>query len=210
MKQSEQTGEAAIIPIHRHPLTDPEIVAGVLRGNPQAGHALVERYGGLIDRRVWRLMGVDSEHSDVVQQVFQQVVATLHRLTDPQALAAWVDTLTVNVVRKEFRRRKYRQLIGYSTPDVEAFIDDSISEPHREQHLLLRRAFDVLQQMPATERIVFSLRFIEGMPLQDVARVTGCSLATAKRRISRSHNIFTKKARRDPFLASLFDGDGAQ
>ena len=198
---------AKVIPLAKRTLTDPQIVDGVRRGDPAAGWALVDRFGPLIDRRVWRLMGGDSEHRDIVQQVFQQLVGTLHRLDDSQALGAWVEKLTINVVRKEFRRRKYRRIVQFSTVDAEIAMDDATEDVTIEKKVLILRAYDILKRMNVEDRIAFTLRFIEEMPLADVAEATGCSLATAKRRIRRGRETFMKKARRDPFLVSLTTQD---
>jgi RNA polymerase sigma-70 factor (ECF subfamily) len=38
--------------------------------------------------------------------------------------------------------------------------------------------------VPPRDRIAWTLRYIEGQQLEEVAGICGCSLATAKRRIS--------------------------
>ena len=56
--------------------------------------------------------------------------------------------------------------------------------------------------MPADQRIAFSLRYIEGMSLHEVAEAAGCSLATIKRRLTRAQAAFLEASRKDPLLAS--------
>ena len=58
--------------------------------------------------------------------------------------------------------------------------------------------------MSDEDRILFVMRFVEGVNLREIARHTGRSLATVKRRIVKAREIFIKKARRDPDLVSLF------
>jgi RNA polymerase sigma-70 factor (ECF subfamily) len=48
----------------------------------------------------------------------------------------------------------------------------------------LRGIYKRLERLPADLRIAFLLRRVEGMELEEVARATGVSLATAKRRIA--------------------------
>ena len=209
MKRRKSTAAAEVIPINRRSLTDSEIVEGILAGDPTAGDALVERFGRLIERRVWRLTGGDGELADLVQQVYQQLVGSLHKLADRQALAAWVETVTVNVVLKEFRRRKYRRNISYCTVDAEQSVDFRYNDRNSEQRLLLQRAFSVLNEMPSKQRIIFSLRFIEGMSLANVATHTGYSLATVKRQIRKSRDVFMQRAGEDPYLATLINEEDA-
>lgn len=183
-------------------LTEQEIVAGMRDGNRAAAEALVEQFGPGINRRVWRLLGADSEHNDIVQQVFAQIFDSLPKLKDPQALSDWIGIITVNVVRKELRRRRYRRIIKLAPQHLEAVIDPTCTE----DKMLLRRGFDILDKMKIQERIVFIMRFLEGAEINEIAIATGSSPATTKRRIARARNVFQKKASRDPLLASLLQG----
>ena len=49
---------------------------------------------------------------------------------------------------------------------------------------LVRAVYEELDRVPASDRIAWTLRYIEGQQLEEVAGICGCSLATAKRRIS--------------------------
>ena len=58
-----------------------------------------------------------------------------------------------------------------------------------EDRALLARLYEVLDTIPVDSRIAWALRHIEGEKLEAVAELTGCSLATAKRRISAAQQI---------------------
>jgi RNA polymerase sigma-70 factor (ECF subfamily) len=45
----------------------------------------------------------------------------------------------------------------------------------------------MLARLPTKERMAWMLRYVEGCELPEVARMCGCSLATAKRRIAAAH-----------------------
>jgi RNA polymerase sigma-70 factor (ECF subfamily) len=47
--------------------------------------------------------------------------------------------------------------------------------------------------MPADDRIAWTLRHVERHGLEGVAALTGCSLATAKRRIQRAQSYLSEK-----------------
>ena len=57
-----------------------------------------------------------------------------------------------------------------------------------EERVLLSRVYTVLDELPAKERVAWTLRYLEGERLEDVAKLCGCSLATAKRWIARAHS----------------------
>lgn len=181
--------------------TDREIVDGMLRGEPAAAAALIDRFGPAVDRRVWRLLGADDEHEDIVQQVFTRILESIPRLRNPDALEDWISAITVNSVRKELRKRRYRRM----------FLVASVEDEHghapasQETMMVLRRGFTILDRMKPDERIVFIMRFVEGSDLSEIATATGRSLATVKRHISRARDTFLKKAARDPVLASFLE-----
>ncbi len=181
--------------------TDREIVDGMLCGEPAAAAALIDRFGPAVDRRVWRLLGADDEHEDIVQQVFARILESIHKLRDPDALRDWISAITVNSVRKELRRRRYRRIFMVASVEDE----HGYAPASQETMMVLRRGFAILDRMKPDERIVFVMRFVEGSELSEIATATGRSLATVKRHIGRARDIFFKKAARDPILASFLE-----
>ena len=67
-----------------------QIKAGLIRGEACSAIAFYDRFGDLINRMVWRLLGADSEHDDVVQNVFSNVLSSIHKLRDSQAMGEWI------------------------------------------------------------------------------------------------------------------------
>jgi RNA polymerase sigma-70 factor (ECF subfamily) len=59
--------------------------------------------------------------------------------------------------------------------------------------------YRALDKLPARERVPWTLRYVAGEGVSEVATLCGCSLATAKRRIARAHeklNIHLKERAR--------------
>lgn len=180
-----------------------EILRMAQRGDPRTGAALFDRCEGQVNRIVWRVLGADDGHDDVVQQVFVALLRGLAQVRDPDALAGWAAVVTVNTVRSEIRRRRIRRLWMRSEP--EALDLAEAAAPSHEARELLRRTYAVLEKLPANERIAFGLRFIDEMPLTEVAAACGCSLATIKRRLQSAQTRFRRLAQRDPALAERLD-----
>lgn len=140
------------------------------------------RYSPYVAAISLRLMGRDDEVDDVVQDVFLSAVKGFHQIRDPRAAKAWLATVTVRVVRRRLRLRRLKAVFGF---DDMACIDEPVAPgASPEQRALLSRVYGVLDRIPVEQRIAWVLRHIEGEKLEDVARLTSCSLATAKRRIA--------------------------
>lgn len=144
--------------------------------------ALFRRYAPYVAAVAHRLLGRDDEVDDTVQEVFLVAVRGLRAIRDPRAVKAWLARVAVRAARRKLRKRRLRSFFGLDDPGVETSVTDPSASP--EQRALLRRVYRVLDDMPANERIAWSLRYVEGEPLDNVASLSGCSLATAKRRIS--------------------------
>lgn len=143
---------------------------------------LFRRYAPYVAAIAHRLLGRDEDVDDTIQEVFVAAVRGVHALRDPAAIRGWLARVTVRVARQRLRKRRVRVFLGLDEPVVyDSVVDHSASA---EQRALLARVYSVLDGLPANQRIAWSLRHIEGEPLENVASMSGCSLATAKRRIA--------------------------
>jgi RNA polymerase sigma factor (sigma-70 family) len=177
-------------------------LAHLLRMDPRAAAgALYDRYAPLVNRWVWRLMGADPDHNDIVQHVFMTVLRDGRRLRDAERLGAWVRMITVNAVYDELRKRDVRRVFRRAQRDTRAHADLVRDVEARE---LLMKARAVLEKLPAKERTVFGLYFLEQQSLAQIAELLGYSRATAKRRLSDACSRFQRLARDVPELLRLF------
>lgn len=167
-------------------------------GDPRTGEALFDLVGAQVNRLVWRLLGADEDHDDLVHQVFVALLAGVARVREPAALRAWVAAVTVNTVRSEIRQRRAGRLLGARVAATESIYTPAVSHEARE---LLERTYAVLARLPADERIALALRYIDEQSLGDVAAACDCSLATIKRRLSAAQARFRRLAQRDSVLA---------
>jgi RNA polymerase sigma-70 factor (ECF subfamily) len=155
-------------------------------GGPVVFDELFARYGRYVARLAARLLGAgDKEVDDVVQDVFWLASRRLSSIADMIQARGWLATVTARTVARRLRRRRFRRLFhaGPLLYDVPA------PGASPEQRALLVRLYEVLETLPTEQRLAWSLRHIEGEPLDLVAAACGCSLATAKRRISAAKNV---------------------
>ena len=143
---------------------------------------LFRRHASYVAAVAHRLLGRDDDVDDTVQEVFLAAVRGLGAVRDPKAVKAWLARIAVRSARRRLRKRRIRSFFGLDDPAAYGAMTDPSASP--EQKALLGRVYQVLEGMPVNERIAWALRFVEGEPLESVATLSGCSLATAKRRIT--------------------------
>src|SRR5688500_790329 len=149
--------------------------------------ALFRRYAPYVAAVAHRLLGRDDDVDDTVQEVFLAAVRGGSQVRDPAAVKGWLARVTVRSARQRLRKRSLLRLVGLDEPAVyDRVVDMSASA---EERAVLARVYRVLDGMPASQRIAWALRHVEGEPLEGVASLCGCSLATAKRRITAAARV---------------------
>ncbi len=167
---------------------DASLVSLALEDPEKGLAALHARFAPSVNRLVYRLLGPDVEHDDLVQQIFLQMIQSIGKLRSPERLAYWVRSVTINVVRSELRSRSVRRaFLGWYRAEDSRDLNDDI-----ESSSFLARSAAVLERMPTEERIVFTLFYLEETPLPEIAAVCGFSTMTAKRRLSKARSRFKK------------------
>ena len=144
--------------------------------------ALFRQYSGYVAAIAMRLLGRDGDVDDVVQEVFLGAWKGVANLRDPGAVKGWLATVTVRIARRKLRMRRVKQFFRFD--DEPTYEDIPAPGASPEEKVLLARVYEILDGIPVDHRLAWTLRLVEREQLDDVARLCGCSLATAKRRIS--------------------------
>jgi RNA polymerase sigma-70 factor, ECF subfamily len=186
------------------PLSDAALVAALRSGSSGAGDLLFERYGDYVERLIVRVLGIDGEVPDLINEVFARAFERVDQLQDATLLKGWLGSIAIFTARTFLRdRRSRRRFLGFFAP--EELPEVSVRAAPVECSLALARTYQVLGTLAPDERIAFALRFIDGMSLNEVAKVTGVSLGTVKRRLRRGQQRFVAAAEQDPLLRELIE-----
>jgi len=180
-------------------VSDAALVAALRAGSADAAEQLFERYGGYVERLIVRVLGLDAEVPDLINEVFARAFERIDKLEDFSALKGWLGSIAIFTARTFLRdRRSQRRFLGFFAP--EELPDVPFSSVPIECSLALSRTYQVLATLAPDERIAFALRFIDGMSLGEVAAMMGVSIGTVKRRLTRGQQRFVDAAGRDPLL----------
>lgn len=147
-------------------------------GDGAAFAELVERYDRRLRYFLAKMLREPDRLDDAAQEVWFDVFRAVPRLADPGAFRAWLYRLARDRVYREFRKRRLpcRPLDEAGPVAANGEADDFSPEDAARVH----RALDELEP---EHREVLVLRFLEEMPYEDIARVTGCPLGTVRSRL---------------------------
>ena len=168
---------------------DASLVLSARRGDRWAEEALYRRHVAYIAGMVTRLLGGASEAEDVVQDTFAIGLDQIGTVREPEAIRAWFAQIAVSQVRRRLRRMKLLARLGLH-PSLDHLQLESLAveDADAETRAELAELGGALAQLPTDQRLAWMLRYVEGEPLREIARLCACSLATVKRRIVAASN----------------------
>ncbi len=183
----EASAKPAARPGSREGVSDGDLTLRVREGDRWAEEALFRRYVDYIAALAFRLLRDRAEGEDVVQDAFLDAFAQLRAGTSPVSFRAWLAGIAVHKVHRRYRRRRLGELLGHHFAAVDDVLQATAyagTSPELRTELGLLDA--ALGRVADVDRAAWMLRFVEGYELEEVARLCGCSVATAKRRIGRA------------------------
>jgi RNA polymerase sigma-70 factor (ECF subfamily) len=185
-------------------LDDARLVAAVRSGNSAMAGAFYDRTRPVVARTVHRLLGnQDSDFDDMVQVAMIELLHSLDRYRGECSLDTWSATISGNVVFKHIRRRGLERNIF--AHDVVA--EDVPRSAHQQPVArgMLARVVAHLQAMAFERAWTFLLHDVHGYSLDEVASITGTSVAAAQSRLVRGRRELHERIAADPELAGGLD-----
>lgn len=170
-------------------LDDAQLVELARADDRLAFEGLYRRYAAFATNLAVRVQGNALDVEDIVHDAFIKAHSRLIELRDPGSFKSWLGSIVVRLVRTRLRRRRLMSTFGLGTGepiDLDAIASERASPDDRAQ---LAQVYALLRTMPPDDRIAWTLRYVERHKLEDVAALSECSLATAKRRISRAQRF---------------------
>jgi RNA polymerase sigma-70 factor (ECF subfamily) len=169
---------------HHDPREDMLLAVRCQLGERAAFDDLIRRWASPLRRYVQRVVG-NAEHSDeLVQDIWLRVLQGIGRLQDPSRFRAWLFGIAHRRLMDRLRER-------YGSPlDPGADADGIAADlPDPDRDLEARELERGLQRLPAPEREVLSLFYLEELSLAEVAQVLAVPAGTVKSRLFRARKL---------------------
>jgi RNA polymerase sigma-70 factor (ECF subfamily) len=173
---------------------DEVLVVAAILGDLSAFDELVRRYRAAVVRTAARIVGPD-EADDVAQESLLLAFKALPGIDDPAKFPAWLGVITRHHAIRFARREKTR-----AASSVE--LDDVLLEHIGSLTLMPLPAADAewdaglhaaLAELPPDYSTALSLRFLDEMPLNRIARFLGVPVSTVKWRLYRGKQLLRER-----------------
>ncbi len=171
-------------------LSDAQLVALGCRGEVGALEILYRRHAAFAIHLAARIEGSSRDVEDIAHDAFVRAFERLDDLADRAAFRSWLGAIVVHAVRSRMRRHRLMNALGLGKSSEPVDLD-ALASPDASPHVRAQIAqiYALLRTLPTDDRIAWTLRCVEGHDLDTTARLTRCSLATVKRRITRAQRF---------------------
>ncbi len=165
-------------------------------GDREAFARLVDETSGKIYHTALQILGDAQDAEDVLQETYLKAYRSLPQFEGRSSLMTWLYRIAVNEALMIIRRRKPMAMsVEETSPDPEGDAEGEGMEivdfcclPEGELLSGEARRFldEAIQHLPAHLRVVFVMRDLEGLSIQEAAEALGLSEANVKTRLLRA------------------------
>jgi RNA polymerase sigma-70 factor, ECF subfamily len=183
-----------------------EWIARSRAGDLSAFSRIYQRYEAGVFRHAFRLLEDADEADDVRQETFVRTYQSLGRFRGDASLKTYLFTICGNLCRDRLRHHRRHPSKGYglTIPEGATCLTNASSEAREDPLACLQRATDAarvrsaLHRLSPADRELLLLYHVEGMELDEVAVVIGCTRVSVPVRLFRA-----RRRLKDVFLSLL-------
>ncbi len=169
-----------------------EIIQAILDGDRERYSELVERYADRAHAIAYSHLRDVQAAEDVAQEAMVKAYAALRTLAKPEAFGAWLGSITRNLSRSAFRKKRVKteELEGhYEVADTRAK-SPRRSAVENERGDLLEEA---LSQVPPKISEAIVLFYLKELSITEVSKALGVSENTVKQRLHRGRKLLRER-----------------
>ena len=189
-------------PLQHHQPTadepDAELVRRAQGGDLDAFEALTNRHERRVFSLAMRMLQQEQDAEDVTQQTFLSALENLDTFRGEASFATWLFRIATHAALKIIRKRRGLETVSLeaaseggdeadAVPHPEFIADWRLSPEQLVQRNEVRRLLDeALTRLDEKHRLVFLLRDVEGLSIQETAEALGLSEANTRVRLLRA------------------------
>jgi RNA polymerase sigma-70 factor (ECF subfamily) len=179
-------------------LVDFELIKRARGGDDAAYSQLVQAYRKRILGTIARLIGRPEDVEDVGQEVFLRLYFSLDQLRTPEVFEPWLYRLTVNAAYDYLRRQRRRNEARMADlSEQQVVLADAVASGKRDneeqRHKRTRELVEILMSsVSEQDRILLTLKEIEGLSLKELEKVYGVNENALKVRLFRARQRILK------------------
>jgi len=155
--------------------SDQDLIAMTRKGELSAFDELIRRYEPRVHAICYRMTRNYTDARDLAQDVFVKAYNGLKKFDGRSSFYTWLYRIAVNTCINFLKGQKPSKPLS----GIERAVGTHPVERH-ERKVIKEYIDQAIQQLPRMQRLVFTLRQLEGMSYQEIAEKLGRSIGTIK------------------------------
>ncbi len=165
-----------------------DLIARVRSGDDEAFRLIFERYARPVISFIYDMVGERALAEELMQETFVRGYKNLGGLRDETKLSTWLFGIARNVALESLRRqRRTNRQLELDDPLVKGLRDGSVPPDdnliNKEMHQAIHAA---LRELDEDKRLVFALKVFQQQSYEEIALITGFSMAKLKTDLHRA------------------------
>lgn len=180
----------------RSPMDEMHLVERAKAGDFTAFAELMDSGKARVYGLALKLTGNRQDAEDIVQDSMLKAIDNIDRFRGESAFSTWLYRIALNIARSKYARQKDGELLpleeylpasGQHAGNMPARLFDwKNPADEMEQEELRQSVNKAVADLPYKYREAFILRYVEELPVKEIAKLTGESAAATKSRILRA------------------------
>lgn len=189
-----------ISPIPTMPvLNEWNLIERLKKGEEAAFKEIVESAQGLVYNTALGIVQSPEDAEDVTQEVFVQLYESIKTFKGESKLSTWLYRITVSKAMDHLRKKKRKKRFAYVQSlfgandqlvhDPPDFVHPGVSLDNKEK---AKELFKAIDQLPAKQKIAFTLNRIEGLSYQEISEIMSLTVASVESLLHRARKNLRK------------------
>lgn len=182
---------------------DQVLVERAQRGEKQAFELLVVKYQRKLVRLLSRFIRDSAEVEDVAQEAFIKAYRALPSFRGDSAFYTWLYRIGINTAKNHLvsMSRRAPTTTSVDNEEAENLEDgDQLRELNTPEAELMTRQLaatvnKTMDELPEELRTAITLREMEGLSYEDIAKIMNCPIGTVRSRIFRARETIAERLR---------------
>jgi RNA polymerase sigma-70 factor (ECF subfamily) len=169
----------------RETTDDHELVLRTKAGDRSAFEILVSRYQDRAYNVAYQILRHHEDALDVAQEAFARAFVSIARFRGKAGFYTWLYRILVNLAIDQVRARGRDNPVHLDEPRKGMSANQAVPDPvvSLETRELREQIVSAVASLPVEQRSALTLREIDGLSYQEIARIMNCSMGTVMSRL---------------------------
>jgi RNA polymerase sigma-70 factor (ECF subfamily) len=171
-----------------------ELIVLSRQNDTQAFRKLVEAYQAMVYTLAFRLLCNEEDAKDMVQETFIRVWKHLDSFNTGLKFTTWLYTIAANQCYDKLKKAKHNYILRLEDQNM---VSEFISNENLEKTIINAELAQIISSLTSgltpKQKLVFTLRDLEGLEIEEIQSITGLSAAKIKSNLYLARQYIRKK-----------------